>query len=580
MSMKYTWAILLLIASWNVQAQTAITSTDTLAAKVMMGQYDPAFFWASTPISHPDSISRGMMTRISPDSLRAYLEDLKSFTNRNTGSDTLSPKRGIGAARRWVYGKFRQFSTRCENRLLPSYLQFDQTICSIGQHRNVFAVLPGSDTTDKSIVIIEAHLDSRCEDLCDTACQAQGMEDNASGTALMLELARVMSRYTYQHTLVFIATIAEEQGLNGATAFANYASLHGIKVKAVLNNDVIGGVFCGHTSSPPSCPGFKNIDSTNVRLFSYAGFNSPHKGLCRYIKLEYKEMVRPYATVPMTLNLMTPEDRTGRGGDHIPFRSKGFTAMRFTAQNENGDASLGTSYADRQHTSDDSLGLDINGDGILDSFFVDFNYLARNAVINGNAAGMAAISPQTPSFTVATTGGNLIVNITDHPEYLHYRIGLRTTTYDWDTVYTFVGALTETLTVAAGTYIVSVASVDDKGVESLFSGEVSKVVPPPNGLYGTPTHIPQNIELLQNKPNPADEATMITVQVTENTAYKEAYISIADLNGKEVARMPLTLQPGINEVLYEHGYNAAGTYLYSLIIDGKTLATKRMQFNN
>src|SRR5205807_2453494 len=100
-----------------------------------------------------------------------------------------------------------------------------------------------------------------------------------------------------------------------------------------------------------------------------------------------KEMVLPGATVPMGINIMTPEDRTGRGGDHIPFRALGYTAMRFTAQNEDGNADVtSASYADRQHTSGDSIGVDVNNDGVIDSYYVDFDYLARNTVINGNAA--------------------------------------------------------------------------------------------------------------------------------------------------------------------------------------------------
>jgi Zn-dependent M28 family amino/carboxypeptidase len=133
-----------------------------------------------------------------------------------------------------VYSKFQQFSTRAENRLIPSYLQFNYLMCSQTQHRNIFAVLPGMDTTDKSLVIIEGHIDSRCAGACDTACLAEGMEDNGSGTALVMELARVMSKYSYNQTIVFLVVIGEEQGLYGAKAFADYAKQKGIKIKPCL----------------------------------------------------------------------------------------------------------------------------------------------------------------------------------------------------------------------------------------------------------------------------------------------------------------------------------------------------------
>ncbi|WP_345076766.1 M28 family peptidase [Nemorincola caseinilytica] len=579
--MRHICILLLALIPVCGRSQTGITCTDTVAARVMMGAYDPAAYLASVVIDHPDAISAGIRNNVSPDSLHAYLDVLRSFRNRNTGSDTTSPTRGIGAARRWIYTKFQQFSAANENRLRPSYLQFDKTLCSITRHRNVLAVLPGSDTTDKAVIVIEAHMDSRCTDLCDTACVAEGMEDNGSGTALVIELARVMSRYSYKHTIVFMTTTSEEQGLDGAQAFVNYAQLHNIKIRAVMNNDVIGGIICGHTSSPPGCPFFKHIDSTQVRLFSSGGFNSFHKGLSRFIKLEYKEMQRPFVSVPMTVSIMTPEDRTGRGGDHIPFRMAGFTAMRFTSANEAGDANVTSgTYEDRQHTSGDSLGADTDLDGSLDEYFVDFNYLARNTVINANAAAMAAIGPRTPNFTLTTTGGNLRITLTAETGYPQYRVGVRTTTFDWDSVYTLSGGPTvfDIPLSATGNHIVSIASVDDRGVESLFSRELQVVVTPAG--VGSAPYIPRPIELMQNKPNPADEATMIGVLVNNKVAYKDAYISIRDLNGREVQCTPISLTEGMNEIIYDHGYNMSGTYMYSLVIDGRVIDSKRMVFAN
>lgn len=568
----------LALFSFKNNAQTNIISTNITAQQIMLGNYNPTLYAAPVVINHPDSISSGINARVSPDSLHAYLEVLRGFKNRNSGADTTSLVRGMGAARKWIFKKFQQFSAANNNRLIPSYLQFDQLICGTTRHKNIMAVLPGTDTTDKSIVIIEGHLDSRCNVLCDTSCIAEGMEDNGSGTALVIELARVMSRYSYKKTLVFIATTAEEQGLYGAQAFATYCQQKGIKVLGVLNNDVIGGIFCGNTSSAPSCPGYGNLDSTHVRLFSFGGFSSFHKGLARFVKLEYKEMIKPIAGVTMTINIMTPEDRSGRGGDHIPFRQKNYPAIRFTAANENGNASLGVNYTDRQHTSQDILGIDTNNDMILDSFFVDFNYLARNAVMNGNAAGMLGIGPKAPDFTLTASGTNLVVQITAQTQYLKYRVGVRTLTYDWDSVYTFSGKLIDTINVAAGNYIVSVASVDNKNVESLFSKELM--------ITTTGVGLPErsspasSVQLLQNKPNPSDEATMITVVVNKEMQYKEAFISIKELNGKEIKRTRITLNPGVNEVEYNHGYHTSGTYIYSLVIDGKAVQSKKMVFTN
>lgn len=578
--MKTVLCLLLCICCFTdfSNAQTNILSTNTAAEQIMLGNYDPATYQATTVLNHPDTISKGILARVSPDSLHAYLNMLRTFQNRNSGSDTVSNTKGIGAARRWIHSKFQQFSTQNENRLIPSYLQFDQNVCDMMQHRNIIAVLPGMDTSDKSIVLIEAHMDSRCAGLCDTACLAEGMEDNGSGTALVMELARVMSKYSYNHTIVFMTNMGEEQNLIGAKAFVNYALNKGISIKAVLNNDVIGGILCGKTASQPGCSGENSVDSTHVRFFSQGGFNSFHKQLSRYIKLQYKELILPYAAVPMGIHIMTPEDRTGRGGDHQPFRQNGFVAMRITSANEHGNADVSSSgYTDRQHTSSDILGVDTNSDTILDSFFVDFNYLARNTVINGNAIGMAAISPRTPDFTLTNNGYNtLTVQITQETQYLNYRVGVRTTTNDWDSVYTFTGSTNYTIqTPIGGTYIVSVASVDSKNVESLFSKELMATL----GVNNT-TKQQQSVQLMQNRPNPADEATMISVLVNNKMNYRDAFISIRDIAGKEIKRMPITLNEGINEVQYEHGYHVSGTYIYTLIIDGKPIDSKRMVFAN
>src|SRR5207237_3798830 len=130
--------------------------------------------------------------------------------------------RGIGAARRWVYDKFRQYSSAAENRLRVSYFQFDNSICSVTRHRNIIAVLPGNQILDKSVILVEAHMDSCCENVCNIACSAPGIEDNATGTALVLELARILSMYTFKNTIVFSVNTGEEQGLYGAQAFADY----------------------------------------------------------------------------------------------------------------------------------------------------------------------------------------------------------------------------------------------------------------------------------------------------------------------------------------------------------------------
>jgi len=577
--MKNIFIIPVLFFAPQIKAQTNIICTNNTAEQVMLGNYVPSDFSSTVPIDQYDAIIQGIESEINADSLKAYIIKMASFSNRNTGADTISTTTGIGAARRWVYNKFEQFSAANENRLLPSYLQFDQMICGFPQHRNIFAVLPGTDVADNKIILIEGHIDSRCEVLCDILCLAEGVEDNASGSALVLELARVMSKYTFKNTLVFMLTIGEEQGLYGANAFSTYAVNQGINIEAVLNNDVVGGITCGETSSPPSCPGLNDIDSTQIRFFTYGGFNSAHKQLARFVKLEYTEELLDIVEVPMTITIMASEDRVGRGGDHIPFRQDGFTAMRFTAANEHGDASLGVGYTDHQHTSDDILGVDTTGDMVIDSFFVDFNYLARNTVINGVGAAMAAIGPYQPDFAMNTFDGpGFIIKIIDQTQYATYRVGIRTLTNDWDSVYTITGILDTIYPPVAAMYYVSVASVDSDGIESLFSKEFAVDFDELGIVEELP--VKTGVQLLQNKPNPFDESTIIGVLCPTGIKYQSAFIIIRDVQGKEIERLPIVLENEVSEVTYNHGYGKTGIYTYTLVVDGNEISTLRMIFAN
>lgn len=580
MKRMFTLLVSVLLYPLLAFAQSNIQPTNPLVAQILPGNYDPADYAASIVITDPAAVTLGIDAEVSPDSLKSYIIRLSQFGTRNTGADTLSSTTGMGAARRWVHQKFEEFSAQNEDRLLVSYLQFDQDICGMGQHRNIMAVLPGSNPARNGVILIEGHIDSRCDGLCDVDCPAEGVEDNASGTALVMELARVMAKYTFENTIVFMATIGEEQGLLGAEAFAQYVKNNKIPLRAVLNNDVIGGVICGQTSSPPSCPGLNVIDSTSVRLFSSGNYNSPHKQLARFIKLQYKENILPTAKVPMNIRIMAPEDRTGRGGDHIPFREKGYPAMRFTAANEHGDASNGPGYTDRQHTSDDILGVDTDSDGEVDSFFVQFNYLARNAVINGVAAAIAARNVPAPlNFSaIRSNAGIIIVDIVDTANTGAYRIALHTVGHDWDTVYTLTGATKGTFPApTTGGLYVSVATMDTTGAESLFSGEKLIFI---TGTEEPAEETQRAVQLLPNRPNPFDEATWISFWVNKMPEYRQASILISDMQGKVIEQIPVKLQAGHNEILYTHGYGVRGTFAYALQIDGRTVDARQMIFAN
>lgn len=576
--MKRLILLLIAIPFIGVQAQTNIRSSNPVAENVLLGNYNPANYIPIANYIAPKAIVAGIDQLVNSDSLYRYMLKLESFKNRNTASDTVSSTIGIGAARRWVYQWFKDLGAARSGRVIPSYLEFNHSsICSQpnGLYKNIYCVLPGTDTADKSIIIVEGHIDSRCEDVCDLTCSAEGMEDNATGTALVMELARVMSTYNFKNTLVFLIVIGEEQGLYGADAFAKYCQQKNIQVKAVLNNDVIGGVICGKTSSPPSCPGLNDVDSTQVRLFSSGKIASPYKSLARYTKLQYQEELLPIVKVPMQVTIMNAEDRTNRGGDHIPFRQLGYAAIRFTSANEHGDANPVPNYTDRQHSTRDVLGVDRNSDGIVDSFFVDFHYLARNTVINGATAAMLAQGVKVPAYDVQVAGGKISVVFTDSSA--NYKIGVRTISNDFRAIYTASGARFDLPDIKADTtYYVSVARMDEHGVESLFGAE--KTAKTTTGISAK--QVDTGIELLDSYPNPFDESTTIAIQVNDLKKVKEAYLMITDIQGKLIQRIPVNLSMGMNEILYTHGYHVSGTYQYTLFLDGQAVGSKKMVFTN
>ncbi|MEN0051432.1 MAG: hypothetical protein AAF806_30485, partial [Bacteroidota bacterium] len=270
----------------------------------------------------------------------------------------------------------------------------------------------------------------------------------------------------------------------------------------------------------------------------------------------------------------------GRGGDHIPFRRSGYPAIRMTSANEHGNGNPATEdYHDRQHTIRDRIGEDTNGDGILDELFVDFNYLRRNTIINGNAIASTAMSPVPPQKVSLSKGDDfIVVEIEDERTAPEYRVGLRLLgSNDFDTLYTFTQKIDTIRGLPSDVYQFSAASVDENGVESLFTRERQT-------LFRTNTDDVErpksSFELLQNNPNPFDEATVIGIVVNHQLPKGNAHISVHDLQGREITRLPVKLKLGINEVVYDYQYHnyVPGTYAYSLVIEGQILATKQMVY--
>lgn len=347
---------------------------------------------AQTTIIRNENIE-SMVTNISKDSLESYISKMVSFGTRHTLSSQTNNKRGIGAARNYVLSKFKEFEKSSGGRL-TSFID-TTTILADGKRvnrniilGNVMGVLKGTDPNDKRIFIISGHLDSRNSNIMDSIGEAPGANDDASGVAAVIEAARVMSKYPFAATIIFVAVSGEEQGLLGSNYLASKAKKENWDIGAMLNNDIIGSNNSNETNI---------INNTQVRVFSEGipatadektaqriralGLEneSPSRQLARYVKEIGERYVDNLEVV-----LVYRPDRFLRGGDHIPFLKNGFTAVRITEMNEN---------FNHQHQDLRTENGIAYGDYLK---HIDFDYLKKNTSLNVAVLANLANAPSAP----------------------------------------------------------------------------------------------------------------------------------------------------------------------------------------
>ena len=331
-----------------------------------------------------------IIQKISADSIKRNIEKLVSFYTRHSLSDTISQNRGIGAARRWIKSELERYSRESGGRLK---VEFDEFIAPAGPRvpkptkmANVIATLPGKIYKDK-VYIVSAHYDSRAGDALDSTGFAPGANDDGSGTAAVLELARVLSKYEFDFTIMFVLFAGEEQGLLGSRHLAKKLKDSGIVVLGVLNNDIIGNTEGGNGI----------VDNTRVRVFSeglpisrdenmlrlitQVGLenDSPSRQLARY----FKEVAERYLD-NFQIELIFRRDRFLRGGDHTPFNEQGFPAVRISEMNEN--------YARQHQNVRTEKGVKY---GDLPEF-VDYEYCANITRANASVLYHLANAPHPP----------------------------------------------------------------------------------------------------------------------------------------------------------------------------------------
>lgn len=326
----------------------------------------------------------------SPASLKANVEKLVSFGTRHTLSSATDPKRGIGAARAWAKAEFEKMSRDCKGCLKVETLERQMSGPRAPNGVNivdVLAIKPGKMGWDH-VVIIAGHIDSRVSDVMDFTKDAPGANDDGSGSALVIEAARVFSKWNTEHqaTLVFALLSGEEQGLMGGRLLAEMAKERGWKVSAMLNNDIVGGTVGTDGRKVDNVVrvfsegirASEDLPSQMARRNSGGEDGGPSRMLAGYIK---------GIGVSSGLNVFGVErpDRFGRGGDHLPALELGFPAIRFTVGVEN--------YNHQHQDLRTENGIEY-GDTIDK---MDFDYLAKVTKLNILAAAHLALAPPAPA---------------------------------------------------------------------------------------------------------------------------------------------------------------------------------------
>jgi len=429
----------------------------------------PLVLAAEVPAAADPEIAR-LVRDVSQSRLETTIRALAGFGTRHSLSATDDPKRGIGAARRWIKARLDACAAEAGARLKVEFDEFVQEpsarVPKAVPMVNVVATLEGVDPVAKArTLVVSGHYDSMCSNVMNSECDAPGANDDASGTAVVMELACVFAKSRFPATLVFMAVAGEEQGLLGATHWAKVAHERGVNVEAMITNDIVGNAHddTGRRDATvlrlfaEGVPADKQVSEEWQQRLATGGENdSAPRELARTIRdaaLRY---------VPeMTVKIVYRRDRYLRGGDHIPFLAEGFTAVRFTEAHE-----------DFRHQHQDVRIVDGVQFGDLPQF-VDFEYLSRVARVNAAALASLASAPSAPVGVRIETmrlenQTTLSWRANPEPGIAGYEIVWRETTAPFWQAPSFVGNVTRaSVPMSKDDYLFSVRAVGGGGQRSL-----------------------------------------------------------------------------------------------------------------
>jgi hypothetical protein len=359
---------------------------------------------------------------VSEAELKANITALVGFGTRHTASDTKSATRGIGAARRWTESRFQAFSAACGNCLTivkPAETVTSPRLPNPTEVVDVLAIQPGTTDPDR-FIIMSAHIDSRNSDGLDAKGDAPGANDDGSGTAAVIEAARVLSQHKFAATIVYAVLSGEEQGLNGGKVLADYARAKGWKVEAVLNNDIIGNSTgiggmkdSGHVRVfSEGTKAVETPEQANRRRYNGGEVDSPSRNLARFI-----DSLSDHNINGLDVRMIYRTDRFGRGGDQTRMLEAGYPAVRITEAVE---------HYDRQHQNVRVENGRSYGD-LIDG--IDFQYLGKVTKLNVVALAALARAPMPPAVTIQRqNGSDTKVNWTPTKGAAGYKIWWRDTT--------------------------------------------------------------------------------------------------------------------------------------------------------
>lgn len=412
----------------------------------------------------PDPELRALLRQVDERRIEATIRRLAAFGTRHTLSSQDDPNRGIGAARDWLFAEFQRIAAASGGRLsveLQSYVQPPADRIPVATKiTNVVATLRGA-TEPGRVYVVSGHYDSRCTDVLDATSDAPGADDDASGVAVSLELARVLSTRQPAATIVFAAVAGEEQGLYGSRFMAQQFKAAGTNIQAMFTNDIVGasraddGMRDAHAIRlfSEGVPTAETPAEAALRRSIGGENDSPPRQLGRFVKA-----VAENDATAMTVRIIYRRDRYLRGGDHIGFLEQGYPAARFTEPNED--------YAHQHQNVRVENGVQF---GDLPEF-CDFAFTTRVARVNGAALWSLATAPGTPKgakirTAALTNDSDLLWDAT--PGAVRYEVVWRETTEpDWTHVIDVGNALTAKVDLSKDNVFFGVRAVGANGRRS------------------------------------------------------------------------------------------------------------------